>query len=264
VLASQRQARILDEVQRRGAVRVSELATLLGVSDMTIRRDLDVLSGQGLLDKVHGGATSSTGPALSTDEPGFEAKWGRQRGEKEAIARAAARFVQPGMAIGLSAGTTTWTLAQQLQDAPGLTVVTNSIMVAQVFHRHARADQTVVLTGGVRTPSDALVGPVAVAALHRLHLDLLFLGVHGMSERAGFSTPNLLEADVNRALVEAANRLVVVADHTKWGQVGLSSMAALSDADAVVTDDGLDDRALALLEDEAGELVVVTKEERHG
>jgi DeoR/GlpR family transcriptional regulator of sugar metabolism len=263
VLATQRQARILEEVQRRGAVRVSELAALLGVSDMTIRRDLDVLSGQGLLDKVHGGATSSSaGPALSTDEPGFEAKWGRQRGEKEAIARAASRFVQPGMAIGLSAGTTTWTLAQQLQDAPGLTVVTNSIMVAQVFHRHARADQTVVLTGGVRTPSDALVGPVAVAALHRLHLDLLFLGVHGMSERAGFSTPNLLEADVNRALVEAAHRLVVVADHTKWGQVGLSSMAALSDADVVVTDDALDERALALLEDEVGELVVVAREER--
>jgi DeoR/GlpR family transcriptional regulator of sugar metabolism len=264
VLASQRQARILDEVQRRGAVRVSELATMLGVSDMTIRRDLDVLSGQGLLDKVHGGATSSTSPALSTDEPGFEAKWGRQRAEKEAIAAAAARFVQPGMAIGLSAGTTTWTLAQHLHDAPGLTVVTNSIMVAQVFHRQARADQTVVLTGGVRTPSDALVGPVAVSALHRLHLDLLFLGVHGMSARAGFSTPNLLEADVNRALVEAANRLVVVADHTKWGQVGLSSMASLSEAHVLVSDDGLDEEAREVLGDQVGELVVVVAEREHG
>lgn len=256
MLASQRQARILEEVQRRGAVRVSELASLLGVSDMTIRRDLDVLSGQGLLDKVHGGATSAS-PPLSTDEPGFEAKWGRQQAEKEAIASAAADFVQPGMAVGLSAGTTTWTLAQQLRDHADLTVVTNSMLVAQVFHRGSGAGQTVVLTGGVRTPSDALVGPVAVAALAALHLDLVFLGVHGMSERAGFSTPNLLEADVNRALVAASNRLVVVADHTKWGQVGLSTIARLEEADVLVTDDGLDPAAQHLLGEAVADLVVV-------
>jgi DeoR/GlpR family transcriptional regulator of sugar metabolism len=256
VLASQRQARILDEVQRRGAVRVTELASMLGVSDMTIRRDLDVLSGQGLLDKVHGGATSSSLPS-STDEPGFEAKWGRQQSEKEAIARAAADFVQSGMAIGLSAGTTTWTLAQQLRDQPDLTIVTNSMLVAQAFHRGSGARQTVILTGGVRTPSDALVGPVAVSALHQLHLDLVFLGVHGMSERAGFSTPNLLEADVNRALVAASHRLVVVADHTKWGQVGLSTIASLEEADVLVTDDGLDAAALVTLGELVDDLVVV-------
>jgi DeoR/GlpR family transcriptional regulator of sugar metabolism len=257
VLASQRQARILEEVQRRGAVRVSELATLLGVSDMTIRRDLDLLSGQGLLDKVHGGATAGSLP-LSTDEPGFEAKWGRQQAEKEAIAQAAAGYVRPGMAIGLSAGTTTWTLAQQLREHPDLTIVTNSMLVAQVFHRGSGPRQTVILTGGVRTPSDALVGPVAVSALHQLHLDLVFLGVHGMTERAGFSTPNLLEADVNRALVAASNRLVVVTDHSKWGQVGLSSIARLDEADVLVTDDGLDAAALELLQERVGELVVVT------
>ncbi len=256
MLASQRQARILDEVQRRGAVRVTELATMLGVSDMTIRRDLDVLSGQGLLDKVHGGATTSSVPS-STDEPGFEAKWGRQQSEKEAIARAAAEFVQSGMAIGLSAGTTTWTLAQQLRDQPDLTIVTNSMLVAQAFHRGSGARQTVILTGGVRTPSDALVGPVAVSALHQLHLDVVFLGVHGMSERAGFSTPNLLEADVNRALVAASHRLVVVADHTKWGQVGLSTIASLDEADVLVTDDGLDAAALVTLGELVDDLVIV-------
>ena len=112
---------------------------------------------------------------------------------------------------------------------PGLTVVTNSIPVADVFYRAGRPDQTVVLTGGTRTPSDALVGPVAVAAIRTLHLDLLFLGVHGMSERAGFTTPNLMEAETNRALVAAAARLVVLADHTKWGTVGISSIAALSE-----------------------------------
>ena len=88
-----------------------------------------------------------------------------------------------------------------------------------------------MLTGGTRTPSDALVGPVAVAAIGTLHLDLLFLGVHGMSERAGYTTPNLMEAEINRALVDAAERLVVLADHTKWGTVGISSIVPLGRAD---------------------------------
>ncbi|MGB9374492.1 MAG: DeoR/GlpR family DNA-binding transcription regulator [Jiangellales bacterium] len=255
MLASERQARILDEVKRRGAVRVAVLSDILGVSDMTIRRDLDVLASQGLLDKVHGGATA---PApLSTHEPGFEAKWVRQQDEKAAIARAAARLVEPGMAIGLSAGTTTWALAQRLTEVPQLTVVTNSMQVAQVFQGVTPSGRTVILTGGVRTPSDALVGPVAVAALRQLHLDLLFLGVHGMTERAGFSTPNLLEADVNRAFVEAAHRLVVLADHTKWGQVGLSTIAPLDAADFVISDTGLDRADQNRLREIVGDLHLV-------
>jgi len=101
----------------------------------------------------------------------------------------------------------------------------------------------------------ALVGPVAVAAIGTLHLDMLFLGVHGMSERAGYTTPNLMEADVNRALVEAAERLVVLADHTKWGTVGISSIVALERADVLITDDGLDEQARALLDETVPELV---------
>jgi DeoR/GlpR family transcriptional regulator of sugar metabolism len=231
------------------------LSDVFGVSDMTIRRDLDVLAGQGLIDKVHGGATAST--SLSTDEPGFEAKWVQQQEEKEAIASAAAALVKPGMAIGLSAGTTTWALAQRLTEVAQLTVVTNSMQVAQVFQGRLPPGRTVILTGGVRTPSDALVGPVAVSALRQFHLDLLFLGVHGMTERAGFSTPNLLEADVNRAFVEAAHGLVVLADHTKWGKVGLSSIASLDKADVVITDDGLDRRDRERLTELVAELRVV-------
>ena len=117
--------------------------------------------------------------------------------------------------------------------------MTNSIQVANVFHHDARPDVTVVLTGGVRTPSDALVGPVAVATLHSLHVDLLFMGVHGLTEEAGFTTPNLLEAETNQALMASARRVVVVADHTKWGVRGLSRIADLSRADVVVSDGGL-------------------------
>lgn len=258
MLAPQRQEAILHRVRAAGGVRVTELAAEFGVSDMTIRRDLDALAERGLLAKVHGGATAA-GPG-STDEPGFAAKSVRQRAEKAAIARAAARLVAPGMAIGLSAGTTTAELAHRLAGVAGLTVVTNSIPVAEILHRAGRPDTTVVLTGGVRTPSDALVGPVAVAAIRSLNLDLVFLGVHGMTERAGFTTPNLLEAETNRALLAAADRLVVLADHTKWGTVGIATIAGLAEAHTVVCDTGLPEPARETIRAHAGELLLCAVE----
>ncbi|GIJ37906.1 DeoR/GlpR family DNA-binding transcription regulator [Micromonospora andamanensis] len=253
MLAQQRHAAILDRVRVTGGVRVGELAAEFGVSDMTIRRDLDLLHERGLLAKVHGGATV----AGATDEPGFQAKSVRQQAEKAAIAARAAQLVRPGAAIALSAGTTTAELARHLVDVPALTVVTNSLPVADILHERGRADQTVVLTGGVRTPSDALVGPLTVGAVRALHLDQLFLGVHGITERTGFTTPNLTEAETNRALVAAADRLVVLADHTKWGTVGISAIADLNSADVLVTDDRLPPEARRLLTDRVGELIVV-------
>jgi DeoR/GlpR family transcriptional regulator of sugar metabolism len=254
LLADQRRALIVDEVRRRGAVRVSELTERLAVSDMTIRRDLDLLASAGVLEKVHGGATALG--LRSTDEPGFEAKSHRQLDEKEAIAGHAAALVSPGQAIALTAGTTNWRLAHHLVQIPELTVVTNSIPVANVLHREGRTDLTVVLTGGVRTPSDALVGPVAVATIRSLHVDLLFMGVHGMSLEAGYTTPNLLEAETNQALVQASRRLVVVADHTKWGVRGLSRIAGLADADTIVSDDGLPEEARAAIAEQGVQLVI--------
>ncbi|MFC5218461.1 DeoR/GlpR family DNA-binding transcription regulator [Streptomyces coerulescens] len=244
LLAEQRRALILDEVRRRGGVRVNELTRKLGVSDMTVRRDLDALARQGVLEKVHGGAVPVV--EASTHEPGFEAKSGLELTAKEDIAQAAAELVTPGSAIALSGGTTTFALAHQLVDVPDLTVVTNSVRVADVFHAAQRTTgprqgaATVVLTGGVRTPSDSLVGPVADQAIAALHFDVLFLGVHGISVEAGLSTPNLAEAETNRRLVQSARRVVVVADHTKWGVVGLSSFAALEQVDTLVTDAGLE------------------------
>lgn len=254
MLAKQRQAHILDVVRRDGGVRVSELVRDLAVSDMTVRRDLEVLADQGLVEKVHGGATSVQ--PLSTDEPGFAAKSALQLAEKESIARRAAGLVRPGTAIGISAGTTTYALARHLTEVPGLTVVTNSVPVADVFHERARLDQTVVLTGGVRTPSDALVGPFAVAAISTVHVDLVFMGVHGMDPHSGFTTPNLMEADTDRALVAASRRLVVLADSTKWGVVGISRIATLAEAHVVVTDAGLAPEAREQLAGQVGELLV--------
>ncbi|HQR27438.1 MAG TPA: hypothetical protein PLP61_10405 [Nocardioides sp.] len=112
-------------------------------------------------------------------------------------------------------------------------------------------------TGGWHTPSDALVGPVAITALTPLHVDSVFMGVHGMDQRAGFSTPNLLEAETNRAMIRSGRRLVVLTDSSKWGIVGLSSMAELSDASVVVTDSGLPAHAIGVPSERVPELVLV-------
>jgi DeoR/GlpR family transcriptional regulator of sugar metabolism len=255
LLARQRHAYILERVTADGGVRVADLARDLGVSDMTVRRDLELLDERGLLEKVHGGATAAAGSALF--EPGFATKSALRQAEKEAIADAAAAMVEPRMAVAISAGSTTYAIAQRLADVVGLTVVTNAVRIADVLHDTGLKGQTIILTGGMRTPSDALVGPFAVAALKMVHVDIVFMGVHGMDLRSGYTSPNLLEAETDRALIDAGRRLVVAADHTKWGVVGLSSIARLDEAQVLITDSGLPADAREVLAAAVPELVIV-------
>ncbi|WP_197318912.1 DeoR/GlpR family DNA-binding transcription regulator [Saccharomonospora sp. NB11] len=257
MLARQRQAVILEETRRTGAVRVSDLVSRLGVSDMTIRRDLDVLAGRGLVEKVYGGATRVSGG--SPVETCVEA-----RARHEAIAAEAARRVRPGQAVALSSGPVTNVLARVLDPVPNLTVVTNSLTVADIAASSAQPDRVVILTGGVRGGSDVLVGPLAVQSLRGLHADLVFLGVYGISERAGYTVANLSECDADRALVETGRSLVVLADHTRWSVAGISTVASLSEADAVISDEGLDDAARDVLSAHVGELTLVPQPHREG
>lgn len=250
MLARHRQALILQAVRSDGSARVSDLTQQLGVSDMTIRRDLEVLARDGLVEKVHGGAVLPGAPG--SHEPGFEDKLVIERSEKTSIARAAATLIRPGTAVALSAGTTTFGLAQCLLDIPSLTIVTNSLRVASLFSGNRAPDgPSVVLTGGLRTPSDALVGPVADLTIKSLHFDTLFLGCHGIDIEAGLTSPNLAEAETNRAFIKVARRVVVLADHTKWGVISLASFATLDDVDVLVTDEVLpaEGRAIAAEKD---------------
>lgn len=261
MLASQRRTAILGLVEESGAVRVSELVERLSVSDMTIRRDIEHLAREGRIERVHGGALAVGG--ASAHEPGFLAKSSLMTTQKRAIAEHAAALVEPGSAIAISAGTTTYELARCLRAVPDITVVTNSVPVAQLLHESGTPGQTVVLTGGLRTPSDALVGPVAVGALRTLHVDRLFLGVHGIDLHAGLTTPNLVEAETNRAMIASARQTIIMADHTKWGVVGLSTIIGLQDVDLLITDSGLSARARSTLSDTVTELVVVSAGRRN-
>ena len=252
MLARQRQEHILERVAATGGVRVADVVEELGISEMTVRRDITELVTQGLVERVHGGAVAA-GP--TTLEPRFTAKSTLNLEAKRRIGQAAAAMVRPGDSLALSAGTTTLALAQaltELEHFPTLTVITNSLPAAQVLFDAADAARTenrdaptVVITGGERTPSNALVGLVAIDALSTMRVEWVFLGAHGFTPEAGLMTPNLQEASANQALVAAGRTVVATLDSSKWGVLGLRSFCATRDIGVLVTEaepdaDGVD------------------------
>ncbi|GAA0999865.1 DeoR/GlpR family DNA-binding transcription regulator [Nocardiopsis tropica] len=242
MLAAERRRHILAAAIAHGAVRGNDLAQDLGVSEMTIRRDLDRLEEGGELTKVHGGAVRTAGaPSGRGLEPTSAHKAERATVEKRAIANAASALIEDGMTVALGAGTTTLELARLLRGR-AIAVVTNSISHFHVLTDPAPdlvAGGAVQLTGGQRTPSDALVGPVANAMLERVRCDIGFLGCHGIDPTAGFTTPNIGEAETDRRLIGASRITVMLADHTKFGEIGAHLFAEFSAVDQLITDGGL-------------------------
>ena len=256
MLAAERQDAILRALRSEGSVRVADLADELAVSEMTVRRDLDTLDAQQLLRKVHGGAVSRHNRG---EEPRSAQKAGQQQVEKAAIAATAAATIADGMTIAIGAGTTTTELARHLRGRPSITVVTNSVNVfRELTDPSADGPEAplVYLSGGVRTPSDALVGPVADAAISSFRVDATYLGVHGVDPDAGLTSPNVAEAQTNRTLIEIGGRLVVLADHTKYREVGACVFARLDHVQTLISDDGLTAADRELLDSRVGDLVI--------
>ncbi|MHA7306257.1 DeoR/GlpR family DNA-binding transcription regulator [Arthrobacter sp. TMN-49] len=242
MLAPERQARILKELQLHEAVRVADIAATLNVSEMTIRRDIEALDQNGLARKIHGGAMRLA--RLSALEPGFLLNVDKQLEGKLAIATQALALIQPGMTLAMTGGTTTYQLSvllgHELERLRTLTVVTNSLKVADLLYRQqGTSDLKVIVTGGERTPSEALVGPVARLALGSLNTDICFMGVHGLDADRGLSSPNWLEAETNAAFIDGAARLVILADSTKFHVRSLAAIAPLSAVDTIITDDAV-------------------------
>jgi DeoR/GlpR family transcriptional regulator of sugar metabolism len=213
VFAAERRQLILEMVRANGAVSLRELARVVQTSEVTVRRDVRALEAEGLLDRRHGGAVL---PGGFTRESGIPQKSHLAAAEKTAIADLAASLVEEGEAIVVGAGTTTQELARRLARVPGLTVVTNSLLVAQALAHANRVE--VVMTGGtLRGTNYALVGSGAEQSLQGLRVSRAFLSGAGLTAERGLSTSNMLSASVDRALVQAAAEVVVLADHTKLG-----------------------------------------------
>lgn len=243
-------------VRANGAVSLRELARVVQTSEVTVRRDVRALEAEGLLDRRHGGAVL---PGGFTRESGFPQKSHLATAEKTAIADVAAGLVEEGEAIVVGAGTTTQELARRLARVPGLTVVTNSLLVAQALAHANRVE--VVMTGGtLRGSNYALVGSGAEQSLQGLRVSRAFLSGSGLTAERGLSTSNMLSASVDRALVQAAGEVVVLADHTKLGTDTMFQTVPTDVMTRLVTDEPPphDDRAATELQALADQGVQIT------
>jgi len=235
VLNEERRRSILEALHREGRVLVVDLAHQFATSQVTIRKDLEALHAHGLVHRTHGGALPARDGAL--EDPTLREKEKLHRKEKLHIATAAARMVQEGQVVILDSGTTTTAIARALRGFQKLTIITNAVNIAAEL---SGSQPEVILTGGtLRKNSFSLVGPIAEETLHRLNADILFLGVDGFDVQYGLSTPNLLEAKVNRVMVEIAKRTVAVCDSSKFGRRSLSLIVPPSALHEVITDRGV-------------------------
>jgi len=229
----ERRGRLLDLIRVRGFAGLEELVRELGVSESTIRRDLDALEEQGSAKRTHGGVLYAGGmPRLAEFDERQPANWAAKR----AIASQAADRIGDGETVLLEGGTTTYEVARLLVGR-SLQVVTNSLPVANLFASESRSD--LVLLGGYVSPRTGVcLGPYANELLGRLHVTTTVLSAAGIAEEGLFNA-HLLLAETEQAMLRAAGRVMVVADSSKFGRKSLTLVAPLSDIDVVVSDDGL-------------------------
>jgi DeoR/GlpR family transcriptional regulator of sugar metabolism len=232
VLPSERRQAVLRRLTARGEVVFAELATEFGVSEMTIRRDLETLEAEGLARRVRGGAISVVSSAY---EPPFAVRATAAPAAKAAIGAAAAGLVNDGDTVVVDVGTTTMELARNLHGRRGLVVVTASLPVSAELGTDP--DVRVVVTGGqVRHGELSLTGGMAEDAFGTMNCDLAFIGVAGICLAPGLTEYNPDDARVKQAAIAAARRIIVVADSSKLGRIAFSTVAPLSAVDVLVTD----------------------------
>jgi DeoR/GlpR family transcriptional regulator of sugar metabolism len=228
--AEERQARIEEHLNRAEFASLDELAELVEASPSTVRRDLQTLEVRGSVRRTHGGARLVN---PRSDEFVFSARDTHEIDEKEAIGRACAALIRPNQSLILDAGTTVFHVARHLEPKSPQ-VITNSLPVANLFAANPRVE--VLLSGGVIYPRlGVLVGPLAVEAFSRMHADVAIMSSGGISAE-GITNSHGLLIDIQRAMIAAAQRVILCLDHTKFGRKSVSYLCSLDDIDVVVTD----------------------------
>jgi DeoR family fructose operon transcriptional repressor len=251
--APERHQQILDTARAHGRVEVAELARDLAVTPETVRRDLTALERRGVVRRVHGGAIPVERLGI---EQGVADRETQAATQKDRIARAALEELPDGGSIIIDAGTTTARMAQLLPSDREFTVVTHSIPVASALV--SRPNITLHLLGGVvRGRTLAAVGEWTKTQISEVFADVAFMGTNGISVERGLTTPDIAEASVKRALIDAARRTVVLADHSKFGREDFAKVAPLSLVDTVISDIGLDVELAEDVENAGPRMVVV-------
>lgn len=231
-LEERRQA-ILNLIADHGRVSVPDLSTRFDVSEVTIRADLQALAERGLLVRTYGGAISAT---YSLQELSLLQRRQQHIPEKQRIGAAAAALIADGEAVFLDSSSTAIAVAQHLRTRRDLTLVTNSLVIAQDML--GLTEITVVMPGGtLHHDTVSLIGPDGLAFLEQYHIRKGFFGAYGLSVDAGLTDGSAPESEIKRQLVRLCQTVVVVADAAKWGRVGVTSYASLADVDTIITDD---------------------------
>ncbi len=239
---------------------VTQLCEELGVSDMTIRRDLREMEIQGLLRRVHGGAMRIVRHSY---EPPYTVRQTQQREIKQQIGRKAAELIANSDIIALDSGTTTLEIARALDGQRELTVITGSLpIINEIVSRYSLvSDIRLIVTGGTVRPREmSMIGHHPTRLYAELHVDKAFIAVGGISLEHGLTTYNLDEALVERTMVATADQVIVVADGTKFNRVTFASIAPLSEVDVIVTDLSADKSTVHRLQDTGIELIFADSE----
>lgn len=236
MLIAERHSRLQQLLAQRGMAGLETLAEELGVSISTVRRDLEQLEKSGAITRTHGGAIYTGDRDANTRPYAFDQRLNFRTEPKQRIAQAAAKLVKAGETILLDGGTTTYHLARELVGR-SLQIVTNSLPIADLFVNDEHVE--LVLTGGLLYPRYAvLLGPVAEKTLQSIHASTLFLSVAGIHEGLLYNQ-NLLLVESERRMIEQTQRVVLLADGSKFGQTALARLGSLSEISVVVSDHSL-------------------------
>ena len=241
-LAARRRQRLGLIVDSRRAVRLDELSAALGVSQATVRRDLDALAATGRLRRVHGGAVAVD---ERLDEPQFDAKAGAAAAEKLRIGARAVELLEPDDTVYLDSGSTVLAAARLLHGWSRLTVVTNSLPAA--VELAGRGPRLIVIGGELRTTSRALVGPLTRLVLEDLHVDRALMGTFALSLEDGLTTTDPSEGYTKQLVLRRTREVILLADSSKVGKRSFAGAGRLDEIDVLVTDTGIDDRAVRAL-----------------
>ncbi|TCO61499.1 DeoR/GlpR family DNA-binding transcription regulator [Caldanaerobacter subterraneus] len=235
MFGEERRLKIAEIISKDKSISVAELSKIFNVSESTIRRDLHVLEEKGFIQRTHGGAILKTGTHY---EPAFFEKEEVELEAKRKIGKIAASLIEEGDTILLDSGTTTLEIARNLKNMR-LTVVTNSPLIAIELSKYE--DIELIVTGGIqRWRTRALVGPIAEMVIRQFKVDKAFIGTNAISFEDGLMTPDLIEANTKKAMIEVSSLVYVVADHTKFGKKSFVKFADLKDITAIITDDEID------------------------
>ena len=237
MLKQERLRRICEIVEAEGQATVTDLASQFGVTEMTIRRDLQDLDAQGLVQRIHGGAMSPE-PRRNAVEPPVLERIDEQADVKQHIGLAVAGMIEDGETIFLGSGTTTLAVAEALAEREGnsnLTIITNALTVVNALARTPGI--TVIVVGGFLRRSElSLVGHLAESALDDLHVDRVIIGMRGVDPEHGLTSDYLQELKTDQAILDMSDMVIIVADHTKFGRVATSRTAPITAATMIVTD----------------------------